>query len=109
MEIASTTHPHAVVVRVNGRIDAATAPEFERACLAGASAGNLILDLTGVHYISSAGLRGVLSAGKAVNARSGKLHLVGLGGVVRQVFELSGLVGLFPEHPTQEAAIAATA
>jgi anti-sigma B factor antagonist len=108
MEIEISKIEDVTVVRASGRIDAATAPEFERQCqvaLAGGGA-NLVLDFAGVRYISSAGLRGVLTAGKTVLARGGVLHMAALTGVVQEVFAISGFSTMFPQFPSAEDAVA---
>jgi anti-anti-sigma factor len=98
-----------VVLRVSGRIDADTAPDFDRTChhsiLPGAK--NMVLDLSALEYISSAGLSCVLSAGKALEAEGGRLVLCGLAGRPKQVFVISGLDMLFPIFESRESALRA--
>ena len=108
MEIEISRNENIAIVRVAGRVDAATAPEFERQCERALAGGEqyLVLDLAGVRYISSAGLRGVLAAGKTLIERGGALHLAALTGVVREIFELSGFNALFSQHASVEAAVA---
>jgi len=98
----------AVVVRVAGRVDGETAPELERACQQWIAPGdsNMILDLTEVPYISSAGLSSVLTVGKQIDRQGGRLLLCGLAGRLRQVFVSSGFDTLFPIFETREAALA---
>lgn len=86
------------VIRPRGRLDSANAPELEaalRALLAG-GAKQMLFDLSELDYISSAGLRVVLLAGKGLRAAQGRLVLAGVGGMVREVFEMSGFLNLFP-------------
>ena len=49
-----------------------------------------------LEYISSAGLRSILMVGRQLRNNSGSLILCGLGGIVLEVFELSGFLKLFP-------------
>lgn len=107
MNIETTVTPQATVLRVSGRIDAVTAAEFDRACLAALAAGapNLVLDFAAVRYISSAGLRCLLNAAKALGNRGGSLHLAALGGIAREVVELAGFGSLFPQHENVETAL----
>jgi anti-anti-sigma factor len=109
MEIDISRQDDIPIVRVAGRVDAAMASEFEQQCAAALAGGarSLVLDLAGVRYISSAGLRGVLATGQALAARGGKLHVAGLAGIVREIFEISGFHHLFPQHSSVEAAVAA--
>ncbi|MGD0779085.1 MAG: STAS domain-containing protein, partial [Candidatus Solibacter sp.] len=66
MTITMTHVGDAVVLRVAGRLDAITSPEFEKTCLQCINPDNrrIVLDFEGVEYISSAGLRAILLAGK---------------------------------------------
>ncbi len=106
LEIATEARPGAVVVAPAGRIDAASASVFESACLEQAKAGAkvMVLDFCRVQYISSAGLRGVLLIGKTLQNQGGALRLANLGGIVAQVFELSGFTGLFPVYDSVASA-----
>jgi anti-anti-sigma factor len=89
-------------------VDGDTAVELERACHQWIAPGdrNLILDLSAVPYISSAGLSSVLSAGKQIDRHGGRLVICGLAARLKQIFEFSGFDTLFPLFDTREAAIA---
>ena len=79
-----------LTVTVNGRIDTATAPEFENSVkpyLTGIT--ELILDFKGVNYVSSAGLRALLSLQKAM-MKQGEMKLVNVCEAVVDVFEVTG-------------------
>jgi len=110
MECTSHKENKAVVIKVTGRLDAVTAPEFDNACSTWIDQGEtcLVIDLTGVEYISSAGLRCFLVLHKRLKAVSGTLDLSGLQGMVKEVFNISGFATLFPVHPTLEKAVEAT-
>jgi anti-anti-sigma factor len=86
------------VVAVEGRIDAATAPEFDSACapLLEGGARDVVLDCGRLEYLSSAGLRSVLALGKVLRERGGGLKLANLAGMAKQILELSGFLSLFP-------------
>jgi len=92
MDITVQKESHYVVVKAAGRLDTNTAPEFEQecaACLTG-SEGKIILDFSKLEYISSAGLRCVLSMAKKIRANGGNLVLCGLSGFVEEVIRISG-------------------
>jgi len=86
------------VVAVSGRMDAVTAPEFEKQCLAWMEEGhtNFLLDFSSLEYISSAGLRSILGVAKKVKPLGGKVVLAGLTGVVAEVFSISGFDAFLP-------------
>lgn len=77
-------------VSVNGRIDTATSPEFEsgvKPYLEGVT--DLILDFADVNYVSSAGLRVLLSLHKKMLAQ-GEMKLIHVNEAVSDVFEVTG-------------------
>lgn len=98
-----------VVMAPAGRIDSANAKAFESQVLQKIQDGKsrLVLDFGDLEYISSAGLRVVLIAGKKVKSEGGLLALCRLGPTIRDVFEISGFISLFPVHETRDEAVAA--
>ncbi len=107
IQVEPTAKSNVLVVRLTGRLDAAASGEFEDACGRAFAAGaqNLVLDVSELRYVSSAGLRVILSAAKTLQSRGGTLRLAGLGGMVREVFEISGFSSLFPQYESVEAAV----
>ncbi len=96
-----------VIVLVSGRMDAENAPQFEqqcRACIAEGFTG-LVVDLGGLTYVSSMGLRSFISIAKMLQDKGGALRLCRLSGLVKQVFEITGLLGSFPVYESVEAAL----
>jgi len=107
MTITTTHAGDAVVLRVAGRLDAITSPEFEKTwqqCI-NSESRRMVVDFEGVDYISSAGLRAILLAGKAVSAGGGVLGLSGLHGTVKDTLEMAGFCALFPVYASMEAAL----
>ena len=95
------------VLLVSGRMDAESAPQFEeqcRACIAEGATG-LVVDLTELTYISSMGLRSFISIAKTLQEKEGSLRLCHLKGLVKQVFEITGLLGMFRVYDSVEAAL----
>lgn len=97
------------VVRPNGRIDSATAAEFESECAALIEEGpnKVVLDFSQVDYISSAGLRAVLIAAKKAKTLGGALTLCGLRDNVKEVMSVSGFDAMLGAHSGVEEAAAA--
>lgn len=85
------------IMAINGRLDAVSAPaaeaELNKTIDAGAS--RLVINLSNMDYISSAGLRLLLASLKKTNLQKGKIVLCGLRPSVREVFEISGLLSVF--------------
>ena len=78
------------VVNPRGRLDTTTAPELESALkeiIPGTS--ELVLDLEGLEYISSAGLRVLLSAQKAMN-KQGRMKLCHVNDTITEIFDVTG-------------------
>ena len=96
-----------VVVSPHGRIDSTTSAILERHLQALAAAGQtrIVVDFSGVDYISSAGLRVLLALAKRGRDQKGRVALFGLNDSVRQVFELAGFVALFTIAPTRAEAV----
>lgn len=109
MECTCQKENGTMIISVTGRMDAVTARDFEQESNAwtGGEENRLVVDLSGVEYISSAGLRSFLMLGKRVKAAGGRLMLSGLQGMVREVFDMSGFATLFPIFETREQAIEA--
>ena len=75
---------------LEGRLDAVTSPDLENELKAVTeSVEELVLDLEKLDYISSAGLRVLLSAHKAMNMK-GSMKLVHVGGSLMEIFEVTG-------------------
>jgi len=98
----------AVVVALEGRIDASSAKQLEQHCLDWIDAGEtlMVLDFAAVQYISSAGLRALLLAARKMGAVNGEIRLSALNPTLGIVFEISGFSQLFAIFPTTEAAMA---
>ena len=81
-----------VILTVSGRLDGVGAPEVEARCCALIRDGatRLLLDLADVDYVSSAGLRSLLVAAKAMKSANGSLLLCCLSPMVREVMDISG-------------------
>lgn len=96
-----------IVVVVSGRMDAENASVFENECMQCIAEGHttLIADVGGLTYISSIGLRSFISVAKTVQSKGGALRLCGLKGLVKQVFEITGLLQIFAVYDSVESAV----
>src|SRR6516165_2034476 len=97
-----------VVVQVAGRMDAENAAAFDSHCESWISQGvnNLIVDLGGLSYISSMGLRSFVAIGKRLQEKGGRLLVCRQTGLVKQVFEITRLDSIFPPLESVAAALA---
>lgn len=107
MEIVEASADQVTVFQARGRVDSATAPRLaERLQAALGPASQVVLDLRDVEYISSAGFRVLLLAGKQADAGGSRLVLSGVTGKVRQLFDLGGFLDLFLIATSREEAMA---
>ena len=107
MEISSKTENNVLIVSVNGRIDAVTSPELESSIqeLLDGGTNKLIMDLSELEYISSAGLRVILSTAKKLKALDGDILVANLQGPVMEVFEISGFSSIIQVFDSVENAL----
>ena len=107
MQIADTRTDGVVVVTPGGRIDTTTSPALDAhlASLVSRSERRIVVDFTGVDYISSAGLRVLLLFARRMKDTGGALALCGMGDAVHQVFQLAGFLPLFTVCPSADAAV----
>lgn len=94
MQLTAISSPGAAVLATSGRIDQASADSFLGALQAHltrctADASPLILDFSGVDYISSVGLRALMIASRQVKAQRGKIAIVALQSMVQEVFDIA--------------------
>lgn len=106
MQITQSHSGAMQVATLEGRLDTATASAAETELMALLVPPGLVLDLTKVRYVSSAGLRTLLKLAKEARAKSANFALVGLQPAVREVFEISGFDKIIPSFPTLAEATA---
>ena len=93
MQINQKTDGNVTIFTLEGRFDAPSAPQAETTFLAALESGisRIVLDLEGVEYISSGGLRVVIMLWKALEENGGQMILCGLSPFVSEVFEITRL------------------
>jgi anti-anti-sigma factor len=108
MEIGEEHLGSLVVLRPVGRIDTLTSAEFQTRLLAAIGAGpvDVLVDFTAVQYISSAGLRALMTAARA-KAKEQHFAAVGLNAVVQEIFTISRLHHVVPTLGSIEEAVRA--
>lgn len=108
MQVEEVTEADVAVLCMTGRLDALTTPGVEQRLLASARSGRpLVLDLGGMEYTSSAGLRLILKAAKEARAAGGRLALAAMRPAVREVITVSGFSSIIDTYPTRAEAVAA--
>ena len=90
MTITKNLNGSSLEIAVEGRLDTMTAPELEAELKAmPEGAESLTLDFSKLDYISSAGLRVLLSAHKAMSGKGG-MKVTNVNEIVREVFDVTG-------------------
>lgn len=94
MNIKKTQHADVMTIALEGRLDTTTAPELEaelKASLDGVT--ELVFDMEKLDYISSAGLRVLLSAQK-VMMKKGEMKVIHANDTVMEIFEVTGFADI---------------
>jgi len=108
MEITAQEFKRCSLVKPSGRIDSATAPQFQDALDAVTESGTyrLVLDMSEVDFISSAGLRAIVNARKTCRRYNrGDLVLASPSENVQRTMELAGFYTLFDVYDTPIEAV----
>jgi anti-anti-sigma factor len=108
MELSTHEEHGSAVVAVTDRIDTVTAARFEAYCIAVLDAGahRLVLDLSHLAYISSAGLSSVLAVAKHAVHVGDPFSVSGLSGLVKEVFAITGFDSMVAVSADLEGALA---
>jgi len=95
------------LIELTGSIDNNTAAAIEARINASLDAvpHALVLDMAGVGFVSSLGLRVMLTAAKRCRKQNAKIAMCSVSVQVVEVFQLSGLSTFFPMHPDRAAAL----
>ncbi len=109
MEISTTQYKHCDVLTLKGRIDSSTAPQFEQAIKATTdmSRFKIVLDMSGLEFMSSAGLRVLVNAQKICKRYNrGEVVLTGIPPNIKSALDLSGFTALFKVYEDKLTAVA---
>ena len=108
MKITQRAEGDVTVFLPEGRIDTQAASDMDQALQAAVSAGrhNMVVDMSEVEYISSAGLRALAAVQVRSRAEGGDMKIAGLNDRVTRVFNIIGFDLLMSIHETPESAIA---
>ena len=96
------------VMKVRGRVDSETAPELDDALekLLQQNRNKIVLDLQGVDYLSSAGLRAIVKAYQAAKKSGGDLRLASVPTPVEMILRTVGMMQMLQMYPTEQEAMA---
>ena len=94
MQITKKLENGSLTLKVDGRLDTNTSPELE-AELKLDGVNEVVFDFVGLEYISSAGLRVLMSTQKAMMACGGKMSILSPNEMVKSVFDITGMSSIF--------------
>lgn len=97
MKVTINKEEKATVVFLTSRLDTPSAQEVSKAMepVVADASGTIILDCSGLEYISSSGLRIFLTVRKAAAVQGGKVIVKGINSDIRNVFMMTGFLNLF--------------
>jgi anti-sigma B factor antagonist len=96
MEINVKSMGQVTVVEIAGDIDSNTAPQAQERVLPLVQSGSkILLDMNGVEYMSSAGLRMLLSMYRQMSRQNGSMVLVGLSEEIKDTMSVTGFLNFF--------------
>jgi len=107
MEIIEENQSGINIFKLNGRLDSNTSQGFEKKLFQAIDDGSksMIIDFKDLEYISSAGLRVILKATKALKREDGKIMLCDMQDYVKEVFEIAGFDSFLPIVSTMQDAL----
>ncbi len=100
MEVGLNKIENVIILTMKGRADVSGVNKLENICkkILEKNENNVLIDGTNLDFISSACLRVLLMLGKEIKKNSGRLAIAHLNEVVREIFEISGFIELFPAY-----------
>ena len=108
MDINTECSNGILIAAPEGRIDGINALQFQEAVNneIDDSVTGVVIDMAGLNYISSAGLRAVLLISKALQQREAKFALCSLQGPIQEVFQISGIDQIISVRDDRDQAVA---
>lgn len=98
MQIETSKIDQTIILTIKGRMDVIAAMEYEKSIAECLQRGDrkFVVDLNALDYISSAGLRSLLTTSKKIKEAKGVANFCNVKGVVREVFTISGFDSILP-------------
>ncbi len=109
IEVAEERNAEVLVLSPIGRLDSGNVRSFESVVMDHVSSGErrVVVDFSRLDFISSAGMRVLLIAAKALKAGEGTFVLCSMKEHIEEVFKISGFSQIIPIKDSREAALAA--
>lgn len=107
MDVSSLDRDGVTVIQVGGSMDATSVTDFDaewKKCL-DEGATKVVVEMSALEYISSAGLRGILMLAKMSKAKGATLGFSGMKSMVADMFKLSGFQSILKLYPDLDTAL----
>ena len=106
MQINSTSDGGWTIVKLTGSLDTNTSRQADEFLikLVESDQTNLLLDFSDLDYISSSGLRILLSMNKKLKLLNGEMRIFGMNPIVKEVFDISGFNMIFKIFESKSSA-----
>jgi anti-anti-sigma factor len=107
MEVTDQKKERCSVIHIKGRLDTTNYTVLEKKLMELIDRGEnrLLVNLSGMDYVSSSGLRILLMALKRITVSNGKFALCSLQENIKEIFEISGFTNIFEIYDTEETAV----
>ncbi|MCP4181609.1 MAG: STAS domain-containing protein [bacterium] len=107
MEITQESKNGIHCLKIEGRLDAASAADAEKTIseVITSGADKIVINLEELRYISSAGLRTLLVAAKEIKSKNGKIVICSMIESVKKIFDISGFTSIFDIEDTEAKAL----
>lgn len=106
MNVEITTNKDIIIISIEGSIDSKTAGDLQSRIMGKVTETNeVIINLTKVNFVSSAGLRLLLMIYRQIKSKDGKVILVGVSEEIRDVMSMTGFINFFEFSNTVDDAI----
>jgi anti-sigma B factor antagonist len=106
MEIARRDEDGIAILSLQGRLNQASADALHTAAMQAVQFGcrGLVIEMKGVDFIASVGIRALIRPSQAINLNGGKLAVADLNPQIRDFFKLTGLDQMFTVYDTADEA-----
>jgi len=107
MDIITARQNEIMIVKINGRLDSNTAGTLEKKLIELMSEGEtiIVVDFSELDYISSAGLRVLLTTAKKMKNTNGKLRICAMKDFIKEIFDISGFSSILQIDKTLEESL----
>jgi stage II sporulation protein AA (anti-sigma F factor antagonist) len=107
MHLTEKKKENACIISTSGKIDSSNSTDFEGTIMEIIERGEhqIALDLEHLDYISSAGLRALIAIAKKIKKAGGKAAIFGMNAKIREIYESTGFVSVFPAYAAEKEAL----